>query len=217
MLFAHPTTQIETYAAPATISHKLIYTKFSFASLLLKSFHRILQPLHIHQPAPFSKSPKLIQKWPSIPWLSFFLVSSTKWSTQIKSTHNSLRQVPQNLLNLLQNLRRQLWDHLKRLEVLRDLLRTRRTENDGRGVGVLRDPCECEGAHGCIKFYSTRLGLQLSGSWLWETPIWLSSKFKFDLNCIWTNLHKWSAGYGWAVGQVLCIDRNTVLFHSIRQ
>ena len=53
----------------------------------------------------------------------------------------------------------------------------------------------------------TQLGLQLSSSWLWETLIWLSSKVKFSLNCIWTNLHKWLAGYGWAV-QVFCIDWN---------
>ena len=118
----------------------------------------ISKSFHVLQLAPLSKSPKLIQKRPSIPRLPFYIykrksVPPTKGSTQIKNTHSNLRRIPQNLLNPLQNLRRQFRDHLKRLEVLRDLLRTRRAENDGGRVGVLRDPCEGEGAHGRVEFY----------------------------------------------------------------
>lgn len=61
----------------------------------------------------------------------------------------------ENVVDLLQDFRSELRNDVEGLEVLRDLLRLGRSQNNSRGVGVHRDPGESEASHGSLKFLST--------------------------------------------------------------
>lgn len=60
----------------------------------------------------------------------------------LKPQRLRLRRVLSSLLNLSQNLGRQLVDHGERLDVLKHLLGSRRACDERRDVGVLERPCE---------------------------------------------------------------------------
>jgi len=81
--------------------------------------------------------------------------SASAMKRRQKKTYSRPRLVIQNLLNLLHDLRCQLGQDLQRLEVLKDLLRPRRPQNDGRRVGILRHPCERKCRRGRLQFYFT--------------------------------------------------------------
>ena len=63
-------------------------------------------------------------------------------------THQWSGLVLQDLVDLRQDVRRELRQDLDSLEVFDDLLRLRSAENDRGGVGVARNPSEGEGSSG---------------------------------------------------------------------
>jgi hypothetical protein len=71
-------------------------------------------------------------------------------------THPRRRLVPQDRLDLLEHLRRQLRDDLDRFEVVEQLVDVRRAEDHRRRVRVPRDPGQRKVADLAAEFWASR-------------------------------------------------------------
>ena len=107
--------------------------RFDCRNTSIHILHHMQNPLHLLFPSQNHHSTRFseqrleyrIQRWPSS-----------------RTLH--LRLIPQNLLNLIQNLRRKLRNNLKRLKVINNLLRFGSTKDNSTRAGFLSYPSQRE-------------------------------------------------------------------------